>query len=158
MFADHFLGQIALDALRTEIPVGHASIRSEHVDGVVRDALHQQAELLLTLLEDFFGHFTIGQITGDLGKSQQFSRRVNNRINHHVGPEVRAVLAYAPAFAFESPFVNRRVQRPLGQTGTAVLIGVEAREMLAEISASSYPLKRLAPAFQLVMMPSGSIM
>ncbi|MNU94381.1 hypothetical protein D3C71_843620 [compost metagenome] len=132
MLADDFFRPVALDALRPGIPVGQASIRSEHVDGVIRDALHQQAKLLFALLECFFGHFTVGQIAGDLGKTEQSTRRVAYWVDHHVAPEARAVLAHPPALSFETSFANRRVQRPLGQTGTAIVFGVELREMMTE--------------------------
>ncbi|MNO82244.1 hypothetical protein D3C76_735130 [compost metagenome] len=132
MLADDFFGQITLDALGPQVPVGHTAIRGKHVDGIVGDALHQQPKLLLALLEGLFGHLAVSQVTGDLGKPQERARRVVDRIDHHVGPEMRAVLAHAPAFAFETPLADGRVQRPLGQAGTTIFIGVEAREMLAE--------------------------
>ncbi|MNT21776.1 hypothetical protein D3C72_1571270 [compost metagenome] len=132
MLADDFFGQITLDALGPQVPVGHTAIRGKHVDGIVGDALHQQPKLLLALLEGLFGHLAVSQVTGDLGKPQERARRVVDRIDHHVGPEMRAVLAHAPAFAFETPLADGRVQRPLGQAGTTIVIGVEAREMLAE--------------------------
>ncbi|MNY43708.1 hypothetical protein D3C86_1786830 [compost metagenome] len=49
-----------------------------------------------------------------------------------MGPKVRAVLAHPPALTFETPFSERRVKRPLGQPGTAIVFGIETREMLAE--------------------------
>ncbi|MNP29053.1 hypothetical protein D3C76_1220610 [compost metagenome] len=45
---------------------------------------------------------------------------------------MRAVLAHPPALTFETPFSERRVKRPLGQPGTAIVVGIETREMLAE--------------------------
>lgn len=62
MLADDFFWPVTLDALGTEVPVGQAPVRVEHIDGVVGDTLDQQAELLLALLEGFFGHLAIGQV------------------------------------------------------------------------------------------------
>ena len=44
MLADDLVGEVALDALGARVPVGHVSFGIEHVDGVIGDALDQQAE------------------------------------------------------------------------------------------------------------------
>ncbi|MNF59994.1 hypothetical protein D3C84_415960 [compost metagenome] len=141
MLANDFFRQVTLDALGTKVPVAHASVRRKHVDRIVGHALHQQAELLLALLEDFLGHPAIGQVAGDLGEPQQGARRVEDRIDDHMGPEMAAVLAHLPAFALETPFTKRRVQCPLGQAGTTIVIGVETREMLTEDLGLLIPLE-----------------
>lgn len=108
-------------------------MRVEHVDGVIGDALHQQAELLLALLEGFLGHLAIGQVAGDLGETKQGAAlAVDDRIDHHMGPEQRTVLAHPPTLTFKAPLLHSRVQRPLRQAGGAVLIGIETGEMLAQ--------------------------
>ena len=135
--------QVTLDALGSRVPVADAAVCGEHEDGVVGDALHQQAELLLALLEDFLGHLAVGQVTGDLGEAEQFAGRVHDRIDHHVAPETAAVLANAPAFPLETSFMDGRVQRALGQTVTAIVLGVEARKMLAENLGFLVPLETL---------------
>ncbi len=133
MPADGFHRKITLDPLRPQVPVGDLTLRVEHVDGVIGDALHQQAKLLLALLEDFLGHLAVSQVAGDLGEAEQGAGlAVDDRIDHHMRPEQRAVLAHPPALAFETPLMQGGVQRPLRQTGGAVLIGVETGEMLAE--------------------------
>src|SRR6185312_4276474 len=47
MLTDDFLGVIALDARRAGIPVGDDTLWAQHIEGIVGDALHQKAELLL---------------------------------------------------------------------------------------------------------------
>src|SRR5437868_5651378 len=49
-----------------------------------------------------------------------------------MAPETAAVLANAPALAFELAFADRRLERPLRHPGLAILLAVEAREMAAE--------------------------
>lgn len=133
MLADGLRRQIALDPLRPLVPVGHLTVRVEHVDGVVGDALYQQAKLLLALLEGLLGHLAIGQVTGDLGETEQGAGlAVDDRVDDHVGPEQRPVLAHPPALAFETALAQGSVQCPLRQASGAVLVGVETGKMLAE--------------------------
>ena len=85
--------------------------RVEHVNGVVGDTLHQQPELLLALLERILGGLAFGQVARDLGKANEFAGRRADRIDDHVGPETRAVLADPPAFAFELAFTLGGLKR-----------------------------------------------
>src|SRR5690606_19608401 len=47
MFTDDLVGSVALDPLCAQVPAADAPLTIEHVDGVVRDPLNQQAKLLL---------------------------------------------------------------------------------------------------------------
>src|SRR6185312_10874758 len=47
-------------------------------------------------------------------------------------PEAAAVLAHAPAFAFEAAFFGRRRERALRPAGQAILFGVKTREILTD--------------------------
>ncbi|MNN03379.1 hypothetical protein D3C81_1160670 [compost metagenome] len=132
MLTDNFFRQIAFDPLCALVPVADPAFGAEHVDRVVGDALHQQAELLLALLEGFFSHFPVGQVAGDLGETEQFAVGINDRIDDHMRPEIGAVLAHPPALAFETSLTDRRIERTLRQTGGAILSGIEAGEMFAE--------------------------
>ena len=49
--AHDLLRGIALDALRARVPARHRAVRIEHVDRVVGDALHQQAEIALAVAQ-----------------------------------------------------------------------------------------------------------
>src|SRR5581483_8028290 len=71
VLADDLLRRISLDPLRARVPARDQPSRAQHVDCVIDDALHQQAELLLTLAQGFFRLAALGQIPRDLGKSDQ---------------------------------------------------------------------------------------
>ena len=115
-----------------EIPVGHVAFRVEHVERVVGHALHQQPELLFALPETPFRRLALGQIARDLGESDDLPVRRTDRIDDHMGPEPAAVLADAPAFAFEPAFARGGLQRARGKPGLAILIGIEAGKMAAD--------------------------
>src|SRR5665213_2539411 len=101
MPADDFLRKIALDTLRTEIPVGDVALGIEHVNGVVGDALHQEPELLFAEPQHPLGFFALGEIARDLGVTDDVAGRGPDRINDDAGPEPAAVFADAPAFVLE---------------------------------------------------------
>ena len=111
MRSDNFLGRITFDALCAQVPVGDNAFRAQHVNRVVGHALHQQPELLLALPERFVGDFALCQVARDLGKPNEFAGRHADRIDDHVGPEPRAVLADPPAFAHEPAFTRGGLKR-----------------------------------------------
>ncbi len=75
MLADGLVREVALDPLRAQVPVAHAAVAVEHVDGVVGDALHQQPELFLAFLEDLLGGLALGQVPRDLGIADNVAGR-----------------------------------------------------------------------------------
>jgi hypothetical protein len=131
MRAHHFVLREALDALRAHVPVGDLALRRQHVQGIIRHALHQQAEMLLALAQRFLRGAAFRDVARDLGEAEQRAIGRADRVEHDAGPEARAVVAHAPAFAFEAAFVARRGQRPFGQAGGTVLVRIETREVLA---------------------------
>ena len=74
----------------------------------------------------------LGDIAGDLGVADQLAGFIANRIDHHAGPEERTILADAPAFLFIAAGLACNRQRPCRAAGGLILVGVEAREMLAD--------------------------
>ena len=78
---------------------------------------------------------------------------VADRIDDDVGPEARAVLADAPAFAFKPAFALRGLSARFGKPGCAILVGVEAGEMLADDFVVSIALEALGTGFQLLTSP-----
>ena len=130
--ADDLLGLIALDALRPEIPADDVAFGIEHVDGVIGNALHQQPELLLASPERLFGGSALGEVARNLGKAEQRSRGIADRVDDDIGPEPGAVLADAPALAFELALAGGGGQRAGRQPPAPILLGVETREVLAE--------------------------
>ena len=158
---DNLVGRITLDAVRAEIPVGHRAVQIKHVDGVVGDILDQQPELLL--VSGFAsGHPRspcVRSGPGDLGIADDTAGLVADRIDDDICPETGAVLADPPAFAFELPGPRRGLKRELRNPPRPVLLGVEPGKVLADdFGQQRRPLKRWAPGFQLVTMPSASSM
>jgi len=107
-------------------------VRVEHVDGVIGDALDQDAELFLAPAELFLRCPSFGQIAGDFRITDQGALRRADRVDDDARPEARAVLADPPSLTFEAAFLVRYVERALGKVGPLVLFGIKAREMLAE--------------------------
>ncbi len=149
---------IALDALRTGIPVGDIALRVEHIDGVIGNALHQKTKALLTFLKRLFRLTALGEVAGDLGEAEQVALRVDDRIDDHMGPEPRAVFPYPPSLAFEAACARGFFQRSLGKFLRTVRLGVEGGEVPAENLVSLVPLEPRAPGFQLLTCPSRSSM
>ena len=125
-------GRVALDALGARIPVGHAAFGIEHVDGVIGDALDQQAEAPLGIEKRLLGIFFVGHVAGDLREADQTAMLVVDAIDDDARPEARAVLPNAPAFTFELAFGARDFKHSRGHTGLPVLIGVKGRKMLPD--------------------------
>ena len=132
MLADDFRRAVALDALGAGIPVGDDALGAEHVDGIVGDALNQQAKLLLALAQGIFRGAALGQVARHLGKAGQRARRIADGINDDMSPETGAILADPPAFCFELAFARRRFQGAGGQAAGAIFFGIEAGKMLAD--------------------------
>ena len=140
---DDFVRGIALDPLAAEVPVRDAAFRIEHVDRVIGDALHQDAKPFLALAQRGLRADPLRHVAGDLGKRDQLAVPVADRVDHHIGPEARAVLAHAPALDFEPPGLGRGAQRALGHAGRQILRRIEAREMRADDLARLIPLDAL---------------
>jgi hypothetical protein len=83
--------------------------------------------------EDFLAGFQLfGTVTGDLGEAQQAAIFSIDGIDHHVGPEARTILAYAPALVLELALAQGDGQVGLGQAGQAIGDLIEDRVMLAD--------------------------
>jgi hypothetical protein len=158
VLADDFGGTIALDPLRPGIPVSHAAVLVQQVDGVVGDALQEQSQLLFALVDPLFGCLALAQVARDLGKADDLTGRHSDRIDDDVGPETRTVLAHAPAFGLEFSVAGGGLQRAGRKAGFAVFLGVKSREVLADDFGGGVTVKRCAPGFQLVTMPVWSSM
>ena len=132
MLADDLGSGIALHPLRARVPVRDVPGRIEHEDGVVGDALDQQAELLLAPSQGFLGRFALGDVAGDLGEAEQVSVFVTDGVDDDAGPEAAAVLANPPAFRLVLPFRHGGGERLLRHSCLPILFGVEAGEVLAD--------------------------
>ena len=120
----------------------------EEVAEVVGDAARELAQRLQLLR---LGHLLaqrvhgplrlapLGDVARHLGEADQGAAAaaiaplvVADGVDHHAGPEAGAVLAHAPALGLEPPGPLGLLQRPPRHPGGAVLLGVEAGEVLAD--------------------------
>ncbi len=115
VLADDLVGGISLDALGASIPIADIALRIEHVERVVRDALHEQLKLLLAALEAFFGRLSLRQVAGDFGEADQTADTIPDRVDDDMRPKTGAVLAHAPAFHLRSAFARGRSDCALGR-------------------------------------------
>ena len=74
----------------------------------------------------------LGQVSGNLSKSDEAALFIADRVDHHAGPEQRTVLANAPALALKATFADRCFECAAWQSCCAVLVGVERREVLSD--------------------------
>src|SRR5207302_1085190 len=72
------------------------------------------------------------EIARDFREAYERAVRVAQHRDDHVGPEARAVLAYAPAFILAAPLLGRDLQLALWFPGAYVLLGIEHREVPAD--------------------------
>src|SRR5215213_5352674 len=107
--------RVALEALRTGIPVRHPPERVEHVNRVVFDALHEQAEALLAEAQLVLSGLFLADVTSDFSKADELARGIVDRIDDHVSPHPRAVLADTPTFSLEAPLAGCGLQGSDGQ-------------------------------------------
>jgi hypothetical protein len=71
--------------------VGNAAAELAHGVHALRSG-----ELFLGFVQDPLNLHAFGYVARDLGKSDDLSRLVRDRVDHDRGPEAGAVLAYAP--------------------------------------------------------------
>src|SRR5262249_9731152 len=114
------------------VPADDAAAGVEHDDGVVVDALDQQAEALLALAQLLLDPLALGQVARDLREADQLPPRVADGRDDHVGPEAGAVLAQPPPLVLEPPGGPGHLQLVLGPAPADGLLGVEAGEVLAD--------------------------
>src|SRR6185437_17168551 len=74
----------------------------------------------------------LADVAGDLGEPGELAAAVEHAGHDAVGLEAAPVLADAPPLRLVPPIPPRRRERALGEAGPPVLVGVEAREVLAE--------------------------
>ncbi len=104
----------------------------EHEDGVIGDALDQQAKAPLGLEQGLLGLALLGHVARDLGEADQFAVLGADAVDDDARPEARAVLAHPPAVTLKPAFGPGDFEHLRRQAGFAVLIGVEGRKMLAD--------------------------
>jgi hypothetical protein len=85
--------RVAVDALGARVPGRHPALGVEHDDGVVGQALDQQPELPLALLQRPLRLVSRGDVARVLGETDQPARLVAYGVERRDGPEAAAVLA-----------------------------------------------------------------
>jgi hypothetical protein len=118
--ANDLFGGITFDVLRAGVPARHVAVDIQHIDGIVGDTLNEQSELFFAFAKFSLGGSSFGQVAGDFGEADKLPPRRADRVDDHMGPELGAVLAYAPALALEAAGAfglrqreSRDVLRPL---------------------------------------------
>ena len=119
----------------------------EKIIEVVSDAAGQLADPfhLLCLEQPFFGGAALGQVSRDLGKADDSSLRVPDRIDNHASPEPRPILADPPAFRLILAGAGSRLQCLLWNLALPVLVGIELREVLTDDLVARVALDPLGP-------------
>src|SRR5690606_27887390 len=74
----------------------------------------------------------LGDLAGNFGEAEMLPIVVKNGVDHHTGPEARAILADAPAFLFKLARFKRGAQRCSRLVVGSVFGGIEAREVLTD--------------------------
>ena len=84
------------------------------------------------MADQFFGALAIRDISGDLGKTLQYTIVVAERRNDDTGPKARAILAHPPSLVFVPALLGGYFHFFRGQTLREVFRRVETREVLAD--------------------------
>jgi len=128
MLADNLFRHIAFGALCASIPVHHVAVMIEHIDGIIGNALHQQAEahLLLPLLALLL--LLLSAVAGNTGVSHQQTGVIAYRIDRLMRPESTAIFAIAPAFAFMVSGCGSHIQSTLRQAPAAIFFAIQQGE------------------------------
>jgi len=74
----------------------------------------------------------LGEVARNLGKADQLAGTVPDRVDDDIGPELRPVLADAPAFLFEFALALGDFKRSSRKLFLAIFLGIKARKMLTE--------------------------
>src|SRR5688500_3969487 len=101
MLADDLLLGVALEPLRARIPVGDPSVRVQHVDRIIRYALYEEPESLLTRAKRVLACLSLAEVAGDLCKSHERAVCVPDRVDHDMRPHRSSVLPNTPSFLLE---------------------------------------------------------
>ncbi len=105
-----------------------------HAAGQLADRLQllRLDQRLARLFQRALRFMFFGDVAGDLGEADQFALVVPDRVDHHMGPEERAVLSDPPCFILKAPGCDRGLQAALRLASRLILLAIEAREMLTD--------------------------
>src|SRR5580704_5569771 len=89
-------------------------------------------ELRLDALQRRFGLAALGDVAGNLGEPDQRAVVPADRIDDDTCPEIRAVLAHAPAFGRKASLAQCRFERTGWPARRAILWGIKGFERFAD--------------------------
>ncbi len=142
--ADDLLREITEDPLGRAIEIGDVALTVCRDDGIV-GRLGQAAKFLFTRLERLLDLLALGHIPRDFSEPAQLSRLVTQSGYHYIGPEPRAVLAYAPALLCVSFLLHRGLQFIPGFASFHILSRIEPCEVLTDDFLGPIPFDALGP-------------
>ena len=93
--------------------------------------MDQVTEPALAFKHCKLGRTLFGHISGDFGETDELSI-FDNRVDNHHCPKTAAILSDPPGFGGEAAGFGGYPQRLCGDTINALLIGIEAGEMLTD--------------------------
>lgn len=96
------------------------------------------------MTKPLFVSVLLADIASDLGEPNQHTGSISDRIDHHVGPKLAAILADTPAFIQEPPILGCDPQGPLWQSEGAIFFGIKPIEILADYFVRSVILRPLS--------------
>jgi hypothetical protein len=135
--------------------------RQEIVE-IVRDATRELPDGLhllgleqggLSLRQGLLRFPPLGDVAGDLRKTDQIAALIVDRVHDHARPEAGPVLAQAPALVLEPALAGRSLERPGGKAGRPILFRVELREMMPDDLVLEVSLDPLRPGIPVGDMP-----
>src|SRR6185312_9934494 len=112
------------------IPFGDAT-RLVHLDEAIERGVDDTARHALAFLQRQVAGTTRGHVARDLGKTDQLAV-IQDRVDDHVGPETRAVLAYAPTLRAIAAVPRGNFQGPPRYASLALLGGIEHGKVMAQ--------------------------
>src|SRR3970040_63627 len=89
--------RVSLYPLRAFVPAHYFAVRVEHEDGVVLDALNEQAEALLALPQSLLGSASFAQVPGYFGETRNLSTVIPDIADHDLCLKTRTVSATPPS-------------------------------------------------------------
>src|SRR5687768_4628651 len=147
-------GALLLAEARAGEKIGGAADHRHQIVEIVGDSAGQLAQRLQLLgleqgrprfLQLLGGAAPLRDVAGDLGEAEQLAPFIVDGVEDDARPEARTVLADPPRLLLIFALRDGGGERPLRLAGGAVLVRIEAREMLADDLVGLVALDRLRP-------------
>src|SRR5215472_6001800 len=129
--SEHLRPGPSKNRLRLRVPFEH-SPGIVNLDESVERRIDNAARHLRTFGQRLLRLATLGDVTSNLGKTDQLAGAATDRVDDDACPETFTVLAHPPTFPLESALPRGDRQRPLRQAARAILGRIEEGEMLTD--------------------------